>query len=61
MFNTAIKITDRMGDPIKKKKKKKNPMRSLTLKPHNMKQSASQKDNLDVTFDEVSIPPIIVN
>jgi hypothetical protein len=54
MFNTAIKITDRMGDPIKKKKKKKkSPMRSLTLKPHKLKESASQKDNLDVTCDEV--------
>ena len=34
MFNTAIKITEHMGDPMLKKKKKKNRKTSkMTLKP----------------------------
>ena len=50
MFNTAIKITDRMGDPIKKKKKKKkSSKKSLTLRPfHNSDKVVTSQKGLDV-------------
>jgi hypothetical protein len=55
MFNTAIKITDRMGDPIKKKKKKKKSFsckKSLTIRSHHRKDKEVKGLDLDVGCDD---------
>ena len=47
MFSTAIKITDRMGEPMmkKKKKRKKPTKRFVTLKPRHAKDVKRDADS----------------